>query len=370
MVSMESSRQTVASSAIFEGIFLHLTAVTPLMRALSHREMPGRGTIGIDIGGTKTLLALFDEKFAVIHEIKVSTHPEKGEKYFTEVLSESVEKVVEKAEKEKLILTGVGIGCAGSVDRARGVLRSSPNIPFLKDYPFGSRLTRLAGTNVVLGNDVQLGLYGEHQLGAAKGCQHVIGVFFGTGVGGAMIIDGKLHLGANGAAGDIGQYLLNPIGPLAGSERQGVLDDFVGRHAIAGEAAGLAAKQWAPHLFEIAGADVTEIKSGTLAEAIKKGDTKVEEMVRSRARMAGIALSNLVDFINPELVVIGGGMVDAMPHLFLKEVEAGIREFTVPEIGKSVKVSVTKLKDHAVTTGAAKLAWDKFVSEEKVGTAA
>src|SRR5204862_201966 len=160
-----------------------------------------------------------------------------------------------KAQQNHIALRGVGVGCAGLVDRANAVLKASPNIQFLNNYPFVPLLSKLAGTNIFVGNDVQLGLYGEHELGVAVGLKHVIAVFFGTGVGGAVMIDGKLHVGASGGAGDIGHYLVSPMGPLSGSERQGVLDDVVSRSAIAGAAATIAARHQAPHLKRLAGTE-------------------------------------------------------------------------------------------------------------------
>jgi glucokinase len=319
--------------------------------------------IGIDIGGTKTIFGLFDETFALVDELKIKTRAEKGEKEFSRRLAQSVEALMRRADEKRLTLMGVGIGCAGTLDRENGVLKTSPNIPFLTGYPLKKKLVKLTGTGVFLGNDVHMGLYGEHRLGAAAGLKHVLGVFFGTGIGGAIIIDGKLYEGANGAAGEIGHTLMSPLGHLAGSERQGVLDDFASRNAIAGEAAAMAAKHMAPCLNKLAGADVYKIRSRTLAEAIAGGDAKLEEMVRSRARMAGIVLSNLVDFLSPEMVVLGGGLVEAMPALFLKEVESGIREHTNADVRKALKVAVAALKGHSVSAGAAKMAWDRFVAD-------
>jgi glucokinase len=184
-------------------------------------------------------------------------------------------------------------------------------------------------------------------------------VFFGTGVGAAFIAGGELYVGASGAAGDLGHSLVAPMGPLTGSERQGVLDDFVGRNAIAGAAAAIAARGGAPYLFERVGADVVRIRSGQLAGSIRHGDKAVDEMVRSRARTAGIALSNIVDFLSPEMVVLGGGLVEAMPSLFQQEIEREILEHTVPAVARSVRVVVGKLGRHAVAAGAAKMAWDR-----------
>lgn len=325
-------------------------------------SFPARATIGIDIGGSKSLFVLFDERFKPLEAIKQTTPIDEDEKAFGESLDESVHALARKAKKAKLAVLGLGVGCAGALDRVSGVLKHSPNIPYLKNYPLAKRLAKAGGTNVFIDNDVHMGLYGEHRLGAARGLKHVIGLFFGTGVGAAAIIDGKLHLGASGAAGEIGHFLVSHLGAMSGWERHGMLDDFVSRNAMAGEAAALAAKRWAPRLAELAGSDAARIHSSTLAEAIKRGDRRIEDMVRGRARMAGITLSNIVDFLNPEMVVLGGGLVDEMPALFQKEVGEGILANTIPEVRGAVKIVVSALRDQAVAAGAAKMAWDRLVA--------
>jgi glucokinase len=293
----------------------------------------------------------------MLEEIKVKTLDSKNAKDFTEVITESLNVLVKKSEKANLTLASAGIGCAGSFD-PDGTIAAAPNIPFLKKFPVRNVVAKATSTNVVLVNDVDAGLYGEYQLGAAVGCKHVIGVFVGTGIGGALIIDGKLYRGAMGHAGDIGHYLLQPLGPLSGSDRHGVLDDVASRTAIAGDAATLALKRSAPNLLKAAGTDVKNIGSSVLADAIAKGDTAVEELVRSRMHILGIALSNIVDFLNPEMVLLGGGLIEAMPDLVRSEVEAGIREHCTEQAQQGLKVVVSKLKAHAVTTGAAKLGLD------------
>jgi glucokinase len=325
--------------------------------------MPKRGTIGIDIGGTKTLFALFDERFKVVEEVKLKTEADKGARAFTGKLTESVRALLRAAGKKGLSIRAVGIGCAGSVDFRQGTMKFSPNIPFLEGYPLRLRVARLAGSGVLLVNDVQAGLYGESRLGAAKGRKHILGFFIGTGIGGALIIDGKPYFGATNAAGDIGNYLLHAVGPLSGSDRAGVLDDVASRTAIAGAAAALVAKQWAPSLAERCGTDVTNIRSEDLAEAIEKGDKAIEQLVRSRAHIAGLAISNLVDFLNPQMVVLGGGVVEAMPKLIRAEVADAVKKYATPRAQKAVKVVVSTLKGHAVTAGAAQMALDCFAPD-------
>jgi glucokinase len=262
------------------------------------------------------------------------------------------------AKKRGLRVTHVGVGCAGDIDLKRGLVRSSPNLTFLNGYPFREVLEALTNARVFVGHDVQAALYGEYRLGAAKNARHVIGVWLGTGVGGALIIDGRLHLGATGSAGDIGNYLLHSVNISSESARKDVLDGVASRPAIAGEAAALAAKHRAPALRKNAGTDVDDIKAGDIARAIKDGDKAVERLVRSRADVVGAALSNLVDFINPDIVVLGGGIVEAMPDLVRSEVRRSISAHSAPRSAKAVKVVVAKLSRHAGTIGAALLAHD------------
>ena len=318
----------------------------------------GRATLGIDIGGTKSLYALFDERFEIVAQEKLRTHPDKGGvKAFTRGMRGAVEALLEAARKEGLRVRAVGVGCAGDIDMREGVVRSAPNVAFLKDYPFRARLEKLTGARVFVGNDVQAGLYGEFRLGAARKARHVIGIFLGTGVGGALIIDGRIHRGATGLAGDIGNFVLHASAPAEDSRRE-VLDMVASRPAIAGGAAALASKRWAPHLREVAGTDVTDIRSNDLAESIRRGDKAVEKLVRSRIAVVGAAISNFVDFINPDMVVLGGGMVEAMPALVRREVRKAIEGHATPKAAKAARVVVARLHDHAVTAGAAKLALD------------
>jgi glucokinase len=321
-------------------------------------------TLGIDIGGTKSLYALFDDSFEIVAQEKLRTHPDKGGvKGFGREMRKAVEALMEEADKRRLEVRAVGVGCAGDIDMREGVVRSSPNIAFLRDYPFRARLEKLTGAKVFVGNDVQSGLYGELMLGAARKARHVIGVFLGTGVGGALAIDRRLHLGANGLAGDIGNYVLHASGQSEDAPRPEILDNVASRTAIAGDAAALAAKRWAPKLREKAGTDVSDIKSGDLAEAIRGGDKAVEKLVRSRARVVGAAISNLVDFLNPDMVVLGGGLVEAMPRLIQREVARAVEAHATAKAARAARVVVAKLHDHAVTAGAAKLALDMFGSK-------
>jgi len=326
---------------------------------LGKKERRKRGTIGIDVGGTKTLFALFDEGFEVLAEEKLRSHPKKGGlKSFERDMKRAVKDLVGEAKKRKLRIEAVGVGCAGQIDMRKGVVLRAPNLAFLDGYSFRKRLRKIVAAPVFVANDVHTALYGEHRLGAARKARHVIGVFLGTGVGGALIVDGRLHMGANGNAGDIGNYLLHTVDTSMGAPRKEVLDNVASRTAIAGDAAALAARHWNSKLRDVAGTDVKEITSGDLARAIRSGDKSVEKLVRSRAAVVGTALSNLVDFINPDLVVLGGGLVSAMPTLLRREIRRTVKAQASAKAAKAVEVVVAKFGDHAGTVGAAVMALD------------
>jgi glucokinase len=326
---------------------------------VGREERRKRATLGIDIGGTKSLYALFDESFEVVAEEKLRTHPEKGgARAFAREMRRTVGRLLAVAKRRKLELRAVGVGCAGDIDMRAGIVRSSPNLAFLDDYPLGPRLAKLTGATVFVGNDVQMALYGELKLGAAQGARNVICVFLGTGVGGALAVDGRLYLGSSGVAGDIGNYLLHAMDATQEKARKDVLDNVASRTAIAGDAAALAAKRWAPKLRASAGTDVTSIRAGDLAAAIRNGDKAVEKLVRSRAAVVGTAISNFVDFLNPDMVVLGGGLVEAMPTLMKREVRKAVNAHATPKAAKAVKIAVAAMHSHAVTAGAARLALD------------
>src|SRR2546426_8142551 len=189
------------------------------------------GSIGIDVGGTKTRFALFDEKFKLVDQLKIRTRDYKKAKDFTEAIDESLKVLLEKSEKGQLRVESIGVGCAGYLN-GDGSVKHSPNIPFLEGYRFRPVIAKQTGANVFATNDVAAALYGEHQLGAAVGRKHVIAIFIGTGIGGALMFDGQLYRGQNGSAGDIGHYVLHPIDSSGNSRSRDVLDDIASRTAI------------------------------------------------------------------------------------------------------------------------------------------
>ncbi len=313
--------------------------------------------LGLDLGGSKILVVLLDLKFRVLSEHKERMDISKGFSHFLSLLRESISTVLLKAKvTQKQILT-LGVGSAGLIHPKEGKILFSPNIPFLKNCSLKEKLQSEFKIPVVIENDVNAGLYGEFRLGAAKGFSHMAGIFMGTGVGGALILDGKLYRGAFGGAGEIGHTWIHA--PDDPKDFRGTVEGLAGRLAIASDASLLLLRHQSPALFKKVGYDVRKIKSSVLSESIHEGDKALENLLLQKAKIVGIAMANLVNLLNLEVIVLGGGLVEAMENLIVPTATMTMKQYALKPLAEKVKVIASKLGDHAVAIGAAILALEK-----------
>jgi len=259
-------------------------------------------------------------------------------------------------------LMGIGVGSPGVLDPETGVVLDAANLHW-EGFPLGGNLAREFGVPVAVDNDVNMGVYGEYHFGGAKGFGNVTGLFPGTGIGGGLILDGKLFRGTTGNAGELGHMIMEIDGPRCGCGQRGCLEALASRVAIAREVAALAFRGDAPYLLKNGGTDIASIRSGTLAKAIAAGDTHVEEVVRRAARYIGVAMANLVNAFGPDAFILGGGLVEKLKDLFLEETTKAMREHALPFLAKPVKVKAAKLADDAVVMGAAVLIKEKLTGK-------
>jgi len=314
--------------------------------------------LGIDLGGTKILMGLFNREFGLKKTVKLEMDGNRGEKFFFNRLIDGIEEVLEETGSDLSDLATIGIGCPGIIDIYTGTVKVSSNVSFFKNYPLAEKLKAKLRVPVFIENDANAALFGEQQFGAARGHREVVGVFLGTGIGGALIINGHLYRGVSGGAGEIGQTFLS-IPSLADFETTRLkVGALVGRNAIASEAGFLLLRQKCPHLLEEIGYNVKKIRSGALSRAIRAGDTALENLIRSRSRWLGVALANVVNVLNPELVLLGGGMMEAMGPIILPEVRSGIEACALKPLLKVLKVVPSRLKDNAVISGVSKMAYE------------
>jgi glucokinase len=319
--------------------------------------------LGIDIGGTKTLCLLVGKEGEILQREKFKT-AEDGAEQFKKDLLRTVWSLRDYAHRKKYKVLGVGVGLAGSMDDKKGRIKTAPNLLSLQGFPLERELHKALQTKVLVGNDVQVGICAEHKLGAAKGCSNVLGVFFGTGVGGAVIVADKLYTGACGIGGQVGAVLAQPVGGPKAALSHGYLDRIASKAAITGEALIMAVKEWAPYLHKKVGTDLSQVTWGILHKAVDRGDKRIEEMLRARMHVVGIALSSIVNFLNPEMLVLGGGLVAEMQNLALEEIEQGLREYLVPEVSACLKVRAAALGSEAVALGGANLVFEHSQKEK------
>jgi glucokinase len=317
--------------------------------------------IGFDLGGTKMLCVLFDHKFNLVASLRKKTRAEEGAPGGIDRMIDMIEKVLEEAHLDRNDLGGIGAGCPGPLDLDRGLVLEAPNLGW-KNVELRETFEKKFKVPVAIANDVDAGTFGEYRFGAAQKARCVVGVFPGTGIGGGCVYDGHLLRGKTGSCLEIGHITTSNNGRLCGCGRRGCLETVASRLAIAAECAMAVYRGEAPALQKSAGTDLAKIRSGALAEAIKDGDKVVEKIVREAARQLGVGVGNVINILAPDVVVLGGGLVEAMKDIFLEEVKDAVGKRAMTSFAKSVDIVAAKLDDLATAVGAAALAAERAAS--------
>lgn len=313
--------------------------------------------VGFDLGGTKMMATVYDAGFKALASAKAKTPVNEGPKAVLARIRETIADALKEAQRSPRDLAGIGVGCPGVLDLDQGVILEAPNLGW-KRVPLRALLTGWFRCRVTLANDVDAGTYGEYRFGAGKGARTLVGVFPGTGIGGGCVYAGQLLRGKTGSAMEIGHVPIRENGRLCGCGRRGCLEAQAGRLAISAEVAQASFRGEAPYVAANAGADLKKLKSGLLAKAVKAGDAAVERIIRDAMRLMGRAIGGVVNLLAPDVVVLGGGLVEALPRLALEEVRLGLKETAMASFVGQVKVVEAELGDDATTLGAAALAAD------------
>jgi len=310
--------------------------------------------IGFDLGGTKMLAGVYNTNFELLGREKKKTKAHLGQKAGLQRMISVMKSALDEANLKPTNIAGIGVGCPGPLDLNRGVVLDTPNLGW-SNMPLKDELEKEFSCPVVIANDVDLGVYGEYRFGAAKNSRCALGIFPGTGIGGGCVYDGVILRGATGSAMEIGHIHVTSQGPACGCGRNGCLETIASRLAIAAQCAQAAHRGDAPALMEAAGTDLANIRSGAIAASIRNGDKAVEKIVRQAARQIGLALGSVVNLLAPDKVVLGGGLVEEMPKLFVEEVTKKAMANVMPAFVDTFEVSAAELGDDAAVQGAA--AW-------------
>ncbi len=292
----------------------------PIAASTSSRSSAARG--GIDLGGTKIQAVVVDGRNKVLGEARGPTPTSGGPKDVADAMAELLLASAAAAGIDTKKLRGVGIGSPGAADDATGTVSSAKNLPgWAGSYPLAPRLKEALGTEVRLGNDVQVAVDGEFSLGAGREFDSLLGVWWGTGVGGGIILNGKPWLG-RGAAGEIGHIVVKRGGRRCPCGRKGCMEAYAGRAAMENRARKLVDKGEKTKLFEIMeerGRD--RLTSGIWARALDHGDEMTEELLDEAVKAIGTGVASALNVLDVEAVVIGGGLGDRFGERFGKDIE-------------------------------------------------
>lgn len=318
--------------------------------------------LGVDFGGTKVLAAVVDlETGRVVGTGKKKTRPDDGPDELMGRIYETGEAALREARLGKKDgIVGIGVGIAGQVDTARGVLLGAPNLSqSTVDLPMADLLSQRFGVPAALRNDVQIAALGEERFGAGKDAADFLCVFVGTGIGGAIVRGGELVTGAAGTAGEIGHLVVDAGGRHCGCGGRGHLEAYASRTAITrvllaelhrGRSSVLS--QQVPGTNAEPGG--TAIRSGLLAKAVTGGDELVTETIVEAGHYLGLGLASAINLLNPQRIILGGGVIEAVDLLFQIATTHARRE-ALPVPGRTVELVKAGLGDNAGVVGAALL---------------
>jgi glucokinase len=307
--------------------------------------------VGIDLGGTKILSVCLDAGLQIAGRDYRETDAQDGPDAVIERMAASA-----RAAAGPNTLRGVGISTPGPVDLPHGIVTTAPNLPGWHNVPLASLISEKLGIPAWLENDANAAALAEHRLGAGKGSRHMILVAIGTGIGGGLILDGKLYHGASGGAGEVGHMLVDPQGRVCGCGRRGCLEAMASGGALDLAAQQVAIAEPEGRVALLARRDGGEPDARILDEAAEAGDATARAAIERAGRYLGAGLTNLVDVFNPEVIVIGGSVRKSA--LYLETAIAVMRREAYEQHSNDVRVVEAELGDESAAIGAALLAMD------------
>jgi len=303
----------------------------------------------VDLGGSKSLSVVADEEGRILGEDRRPTQAGEGPEAGLERIAASLEAALAEAGLRRDDLRAVGVCSPGPIDPARGVIPEAPNLPGWHDVPVCQYLADRLGVPAILENDATAAAYGEFVYGAGRGCRHIVYITLSTGIGGGLVLDGRLYRGASGAAGEIGHITVDADGPLCGCGKPGHVEAFASGRAIAREGEAVLARGGSPLLARLAEED-GELTAATVHRAADAGDAEAIRILQRAGYYLGIALAAYVDIFNPEVIIIGGGLRHMRDHYLVPAQEEMARR-AMAEPLKVVRLVEAELGDYTGAMG-------------------
>ena len=311
--------------------------------------MPESYNICLDVGGTKVLGAIFNEKDEIIYRLKKrSKSSGEGSADVEKVIVDVVEEMIRESGIDRSKLNAIASCAPGVIDQDRGVVLFTPNLPW-RDYDMGAAMRKKFGVPFYVGNDVNLGVLGEYHFGAAKGYKNIVGFFVGTGLGGGLILNGALYTGNQFKAAEYGHMILDPEGPLCNCGQRGCLETFSSKMGMSAYIRQQVSRGRESMMAEAVQEGV--FRSKKLKKALAAGDKVAMEAVDRACHYLAIATGNQINTFSPDLVLYGGGVIEAVGDLFLEKILAEVDRYCMPQIRTTVELKTAALGDDSILYG-------------------
>ncbi len=318
--------------------------------------MKGRWVLGVDIGGTNLVVAAVPAAGGQPTAIRSeATHAERGPdgavERIVKMANEVMEETLSAEGGQRSDFAGIGIGCPGPLNLEEGVIVTTPNLDW-DGFPIRGRISDALEMPASLDNDATCATFGEWWLGAGKGVRSLVGVTLGTGIGGGYIERGRLMRGASGSAFEIGHTTINFEGRLCGCGNRGCLEAYTSGPNIAARAREGLKHGEASVLPRLVDGDLGAITAETVYDAVLQGDVFATDLMRETAELLGIGLANVVNLVNPQMIVLVGGVTRAGEYLFAPLLES-VKRRAFPSAVEACRIVPGALPDTAGVVGAA-----------------
>ena len=304
--------------------------------------------VGIDIGGTKLATVVANSTGQILSKVRKPTLAEKGPRYALELLFDMVRETVELASLEQQSISSIGVSCGGPLDTKTGIVYSPPNLPGWDALPLKAQLESEFQIPVTIENDANASALAEYRFGGGRGYNALLYMTMSTGIGGGIVIDGQIYRGANDSAGEVGHQILLPDGPQCGCGKRGCLEALCSGPAIARRTqAAIRAqrtdkKNSATTLLNLANNRIENVKSEHLLTAARAGDAFALQLVEETAYYMGWGIANLVNILNPDIVLLGTIAI-AAGDLLLNPIRKTVSEFAMTRPAEVVKIEPAQL---------------------------
>jgi glucokinase len=315
-------------------------------------------TIGVDLGGTKILAGVVDETGAVVASAKKRTQSEDGPEAVLKRIIKTMDEAVAAAGVDRAQVTAIGLGAPGVIDMERAMVVNATNMPGWVNVEVGKALKQWHNVPVLISNDVRVATFGEQLVGAGKGIQNFAAVFVGTGIGGGIVIDGKIYVGSRGSAGEIGHVIVLADGPFAvGGGVRGSIEAVASRAAIERDLRASMAAGRESILFDLVPDRNAKFTSSILARAVDKGDALTIQILQRAAHYLGLHAASLINCLDPEMLIYGGGVIEALGEWMLAPIRNVAKQYSLNKTAlDQVKIVESVLGAQAGVVGSALLA--------------